>query len=225
MNPLLFNAILEAIMSIFTGPLIPVIMLGMMAPSKHPVRTGAGIAAGGILTVAVFVLGLLAIMELSGYTGGGDAGYIVYLVLGIVFLLLGIRTVISSPEAEGGGNDATVAKLTKLAEGGFKGLILVGIVGALANSDQLVVLVGSVHDIDTSGAPLSTQLITALVVIVIATLFWWIVPAVVAIGGERAEKVLARLNVWLTKNMRMIEIVVFLGIGVYFMYRALTGLF
>ncbi|MEZ4768297.1 MAG: GAP family protein [Caldilineales bacterium] len=78
---------------------------------------------------------------------------------------------------------------------------------------------------DTSGAPLSTQLITALVVIVIATLFWWIVPAVVAIGGERAEKVLARLNVWLTKNMRMIEIVVFLGIGVYFMYRALTGLF
>ncbi|MEZ4768296.1 MAG: hypothetical protein R2844_07710 [Caldilineales bacterium] len=48
-------------------------------------------------------------MELSGYTGGGDAGYIVYLVLGIVFLLLGIRTVISSPEAEGGGNDATVA--------------------------------------------------------------------------------------------------------------------
>lgn len=223
MNTLLFNAILEAIMSIFTGPLIPVIVLAMMAPSKHPVRTGMGIAAGGILTVAVFVLGLLAIMELSGYTGGGDAAYIVYLVLGIVFLLLGIRTVIK-PEEEG-GNDATIAKLTKLSEGGFTGLILVGIVGALANSDQLVVLVGSVHDIDVSGVPLSAQLITAVLVIAIATFFWWIVPLVVAVGGEKAEKVLARLNVWLTKNMRMIEIVVFLGIGVYFMYRALTGLF
>ncbi len=223
MNTLLVNAILEAIMSIFTGPLIPVIMLGMMAPSKHPVRTGAGIAAGGILTVAVFVLGLLAIMMLSGYTGGGDLGYIVYLVLGIVFLLLGIRTVISSPEE--GGNEATVAKLTKLSEGGFKGLILVGIVGALANSDQLVVLVGSVHDIDVSGATLSVQVITALLVIVIATFLWWIVPLVVAIGGEGAEKMLAKLNVWLSKNMRMIEIVVFFVIGVYFMYRALTGLF
>ncbi|MFN8474234.1 MAG: GAP family protein [Anaerolineae bacterium] len=223
MNPNIANALLEAFMSIFTGPLIPVIMLALMSPSKRPVRTGAGIAAGAIIVVAAFVLILLAIFDYSGDSGSGKFGYLVYLVLGIVFLLLGIKTVIKPPKS-GEDEDAAIKKLAKIAEGGLGGLLLVGILGALVNSDQLVVLVGSVHDIAVSGVPNSTQLVVAVVVIVIATFLWWIMPISVGLGGESAKRFLAKLNVWLTKNMRMIEIVVFLVLGVYFLVRGLRGL-
>ncbi|MFN8484852.1 MAG: GAP family protein [Anaerolineae bacterium] len=223
MNPNIANAILEAFLSIACGPLIPVIMLALMSPSKRPVRTGAGIAAGAIIVVAAFVLILLAIFDYSGDSGSGKFGYLVYLVLGIVFLLLGIKTVIKPPES-GESEDAAVKKLAKIAEGGMGGLLLVGVLGAILNSDQLVVLVGAVHDIAVSGVPNSTQLIVAIVVIIIATFLWWIMPISVGIGGEGAKRFLARLNVWLTKNMRMIEIVVFLVLGVYFLVRGLQGL-
>lgn len=224
MNANLVNALIEAVMSIFCGPLIPAIMLAVMSASKRPVRTGVGVAAGAIAVVGGFVLIMLAIFTRSGDASSGKFGYLVYVVLGVVFLLLGLKSLLKPP-ASGEDENGLTQKLHKMAEGGFGGLLLIGVMGAILNSDQLVVLVGSVHDIALSGVSVPTQVLAAIAVIVVATFLWWIVPLAVGVGGESAKKFLAKLNAWLTAHMRVIEIVVFLVIGVYFTVRGLMGLF
>jgi hypothetical protein len=225
MNVNLVNALIEAVMSIFCGPLIPPIMLAVMSASKRPVRTGIGVAIGAIAVVGGFILVMLAIFTLSGDSSSGKFGYLVYLVLGVVFLLLGLKTLIKKPASDEGGEDATIQKLHKMAEGGFGGLLLIGVLGAVLNSDQLVVLVGSVHDIALAGITVPAQVLAAIVVTIVATFLWWIVPLAVAVGGASAQRVLDKINVWLTAHMRVIEIVVFLVIGAYFTVRGLSGLF
>lgn len=224
MNPLLVTAIWTAILSIACGPLIPALMLGLMSTANRPVRTGMLVAAGGVAIVAGFVFVFLLVLDYSGFSGGGDAGYILYLVLGIAFLLFGIRTWVKDPkpEEEGAGANQRLAKLT---EGGPAKVLVAGVVVALVNSDQLVVLATSVRDIAVAGVSLPAQVLTALLVVVIATFFYWIVPLAVQVGGDPTKRFLAKLNGWIGKHERIIEIVVMIVLGTYFVIRAVIGLY
>jgi threonine/homoserine/homoserine lactone efflux protein len=224
MNPLLLTAVSTAILSIACGPLIPALMLGLMSPAKRPVRTGVALATGGIAVVAVFVFVFLLVLDYSRFSGSGNAGYILYLVLGIAFLLIGLRLLVKDPkpaDEKGGANQ----RLARLTQGGPAKLVLAGVVVALVNSDQLVVLATSVRDIAVANVPLPTQLITALIVVVIATVFYWSMPLAVQVGGEPTKRFLERLNGWIGKHERVIEIVVMLVLGAYFVIRAVIGLY
>jgi threonine/homoserine/homoserine lactone efflux protein len=180
--------------------------------------------AGAAALDIVFAVGLLLAANASGaFDGGGsDAGAIVDLVLGAVFLALGVRAVFSreSPETQASQRE----RIERAAAGGLRGMLVTGVAAQVINIDALTVFTGAIKEV--AEADVSTvQAAVALAIALAVMLTPYYLPAVLyALSPQRSGRVLGRMSDWLLDHSRALEIVVGIGFGAVFLAKGIAGL-
>ncbi len=194
----------------------------ILAESKRPLLSAWAFTAGAAALDVAFAAALLAIAEASGAFGGGgsEAGAIVDLVLGGIFLLLGVAATFSrdTPEKQAAQRE----RIERAAAGGLRGMLLTGIAAQVVNIDAMTVFTGAIKEV--AEADVSTgQAVVALAVALAVMLIPYYGPAVVyGLSPERSGRALARMSDWLLGHSRMLEIVVGLGFGIVFLAKGLV---
>jgi threonine/homoserine/homoserine lactone efflux protein len=102
--------------------------------------------AGAAALDVAFAAVLLVAANASGAFGGGgsEGGAIVDVVLGAVFLAIGIRAVFSSESPDQQASQRE--RIERAAAGGLRGMLITGIVAQVINIDALTVFTGAIKE-------------------------------------------------------------------------------
>jgi threonine/homoserine/homoserine lactone efflux protein len=206
------------------APIVAVVTALILARSARPLLSAWVFTAGAAALDVVFAIGLLVAANASGAfdDGGSDAGAIVDLVLGALFLALGLKAVFSRESAE--AQAAQRKRIERAAAGGLRGMLITGVAAQVINVDALTVFTGAIKE--TAEADVSTpEAAVALAIALSVMLIPYYVPAVLyAISPQRSGVALRRMSDWLLDHSRMLEIVVGIGFGAIFLTKGIASL-
>lgn len=178
--------------------------------------------AGAALLDAVFAAVLLGLAAATGYDGGGDAGAIVDVVLGTLFLGVGLFAVFSkvSPEKEAAQRE----RIQQVARGGLGAMLGAGVIVQIINFDALAVFGGALKEVvaaDVSTGEAAAAVLFALALMLIP----YYAPVVVyMISPSRAGSGLRRMSDWILGHSKSLEIGVGLAFGIGFLWKGIQGL-
>jgi len=95
MNGLYAELLWVGLLATLAGPLVPGVVAYIMSLNRTPVLAGAAFTLGAALVAVLF--SVVAILILSTTTTSGKGQYIIYTVLGLVFLGFGLKAWASRP--------------------------------------------------------------------------------------------------------------------------------
>jgi threonine/homoserine/homoserine lactone efflux protein len=204
------------------APAAAVVTALILAESARPLVSAWTFTAGAALLDVVLMGIALALAGATGYDGGGDAGAIVDVVLGALFLALGIFAVFSheTPEKEAAQRE----RMQRAARGGVGAMVTVGLVVQVVNFDAIAVFGGALKEViaaDVSAPEATVAVAFALVVMLVP---YWGPAALYAISARRAGPMLRRMSGWILAHSRPLEIWVGLLFGVSFLFKGLQRL-
>jgi cytochrome c biogenesis protein CcdA len=205
------------------APIVAVVTALILARSKRPLLSAWVFTAGAAALDVVFTVGLLIVANASGAfdDGSSDAGAIVDLVLGAVFLALGVRAVFTRESPE--GRAAQRERIEHAAAGGLRGMVITGVAAQVINIDALTVFTGAIKEAaeaDVSTLGTAVALAIALAVMLVP----YYLPAVLyALSPQRSGRALARMSDWLLNHSRALEIVVGIGFGAVFLAKGIAS--
>jgi threonine/homoserine/homoserine lactone efflux protein len=218
---LILNVLPYGLAAALAAPIVAVVTAVILAKSERPLLSAWTFTAGAAALDIVYAVGLLALANASGgFEGSSNAGAIVDLVLGAIFLALGIQAVFSheSPEKDASRRE----RVDRAASAGLKGMLITGVVAQVINIDAMAVFAGAIKE--TAEANLSSaQSAIALLVALAVMLIPYYGPAILyAFSPERAGRVLGEMSEWLLGHSRGLEIVVGLGFGAIFLAKGIA---
>lgn len=222
MGSLLVSLIPYGLAAAAAAPAAAVFAALVLSQAKRPVVAGWVFVAGAAGFDALFAVIVLAALNAMGADSTSDIGDWIDVILGVLFLLLGLSAVFSkdSPEKD----EKRRARATELASSDLKKLAVVGVVVQIVNADALAVSAGGLKeitaaDVSTLDAVLATVFLYALVLVV------YYVPVVMyAISPARAAPLLKSFSEWLFGHSRPVEIVTGLVLGGAFLLKGLSAL-
>ena len=211
--------------------------LPLMAGAVAPVMIMAVILIlstdGGLLKAWAFVLGrlvaytvwgvvLLAVSDkLSGDDGETSTGsLVVKALLGLLLLVMAARTF-----AGGDDPDAPPPKwMASLNNTSAPKLFGIAVVLSVIQMRFVALMMSGVTSIIDADLP-SGQVVIALLFLVLAVTLPQLAPVIVfLVMGKDAESALTSMNVWLTRNQRMVNVVVLGLFGVVLLGQSLPDL-
>ena len=156
------------------------------------------------------------------FENGGDAGAYVDVGLGVLFAAMGLLAVFQteSPEKEA----AQRARMDKIATAKLGTLFGAGLLVQVINFDAIAVFGGALKDIGEADISTGEEVFATLFGLAIMLSVYYLPVLIYMIDRKRAVPLLARMTEWIMANLRMIEIVVGLGFGVYFLAKGLAVL-
>jgi Kef-type K+ transport system membrane component KefB len=95
MANLLLDVLPYGLAAAAAAPAAAVVTALILGESRRPLTSAWTFTAGAALLAGVFAGAMLALADATGYDGGGDAGAIVDVVLGALFMALGLFAVFS----------------------------------------------------------------------------------------------------------------------------------
>jgi hypothetical protein len=204
------------------APAAAVVTALILAESPRPQLSAWVFTAGALLLDLVLMAAALGLASATGYDGKGDAGAIVDVVLGALFLALAIVAVFSreSPEKEAAQRE----RIQRAAGGGIGTMIALGLVVQVVNFDAIAVFGGALKEViaaDVSTAEATVAIAFALAVMLIP---YWGPAALNAASPARAGPLLRRMSGWILGHSRPLEIWVGLLFGVAFLVKGIAGL-
>jgi Sap, sulfolipid-1-addressing protein len=201
------------------APVAAVVSAVILGKSSRPVISTWTFVAGAALLDFVFAAIVLAA---DLFENGGDAGAIVDVVLGLLFAGMGLLAVFQkeSPEKDA----AQRARVDKIATAKLATLFGAGLLVQVINFDAIAVFGGALKDIGEADISTGQELVATLFGLAIMLSVYYIPVLIYMVNRKRAVPLLARMTEWIMANLRMIEIVVGLGFGVYFLAKGLAVL-
>ena len=204
---------------------IPIVGVVLMLATPAGPKEGIAFLLGWVLALAVggAVLLLLASSgEASEAASPAQWVSIVKLVLGVGLLRVAARQWQGRPrgdsEPELPGWMKTIDSFTPAKAAGM------GVLLAVVNPKNLLLLLGGVAAIAQTGAAAGDQAVALAVLVVIATIGVATPIAIKFLMGERATGLLDRLHQWLARENATIMAVICLLIGVKLIGDAISGL-
>lgn len=221
MGELILNVLPYGLAAALAAPIVAVVTAVILSKSERPLLSAWTFTAGAAGLDIVYTLGLLALANASGaFEGSSNGGAIVDLVLGAIFLTLGVQAILSqeSPERDAARRE----RVDRAGSAGLRGMLITGVVAQIINVDAMAVFAGAIKE--TAEANLSSaQSAIAILVALAVMLSPYYGPAIVyALSPERAGGGLRRMSEWLLGHSRGLEIVVGLGFGAAFLSKGLT---
>lgn len=221
MGALILNVLPYGLAAALAAPIVAVVTAVILAKSERPLLSAWTFTAGAAALDIAYAVGLLALANASGgFEGSSNAGAIVDLVLGAIFLALGIQAVFSheSPEKDASRRE----RVDRAASAGLKGMLITGVVAQVINIDAMAVFAGAIKE--TAEANLSSaESAIALLVALAVMLIPYYGPAIAyAFSPERAGSVLGEMSEWLLGHSRGLEIVVGVGFGAIFLAKGIA---
>ena len=215
--------LLPAALGVALSP-VPIIATVLMLMSGHPRRTAPAFAVGWVLGLVVVMAVVLVAVGKNGLdtSSTSDTTFWVKLVLGLLFLLLALRTWLSRPRA--GQSPDPPAWMAKLD--GLSPFAAVGLGAALSGiNPKNLALTASGAVAIASGELTATQTVVCVaVVVVIASLL--VVGPVVAflVLGDRTAGPLQSLKTFMEMHNAAIMTVLLSVLGLSMLGEGLGGL-
>jgi Sap, sulfolipid-1-addressing protein len=201
------------------APVAMVVSAVILGKSSQPVLGTWTFVAGAALLDLVFAAVILAA---DLFENGGDAGAYVDVGLGVLFAAMGLLAVFQkeSPEKEA----AQRARVDKIATAKLATLFGAGVLVQVINFDAIAVFGGALKDIGEADITRGQELFATLFGLAIMLSVYYVPVLLYMIDRKRAVPLLARMTEWIMSNLRMIEIVVGLAFGLYFLAKGLVVL-
>ena len=219
MGSLLVQVAIYGLAAAVAAPIGAVVSALILAKSTRPVRSAWTFVAGVAFLDVLFAVVILAA---DLFEEGGDAGAIVDLGLGVVFVVMGLLAVFGaeSPEKDA----AQRARVEKIATAKLSTLFAAGILVQVINFDAIAVFGGALKDIGEANITTGEELLVTAFGLAIMLSVYYVPVLAYMIDRKRAVPLLGRMTEWIMANSRMIEIAVGLGFGAYFLAKGLAVL-
>ena len=218
MGELILNVLPYGLAGALAAPIVAVVTAVILAESKRPILSAWAFTAGAAGLDVVYSVAFLAVAEASGaFDGRSDAGAIVDIALGAIFLALGLSALLSHPDPE---KEATQQeRVRRVAAGGLGGMLVTGLVAQLINVDAIAVYTGALKEIAESSVSTGEGALAVLVALAVMLLPYYLPAVGYAVSPVRSARGLRRMSDWLLGHSRMLEIVVGLGFGAIFLAK------
>jgi threonine/homoserine/homoserine lactone efflux protein len=219
MGSLLVQVAIYGLAAAFAAPIAIVVTALIIGKSARPVVAGWTFVAGAAFLDVAFAAVILAA---DLFEEGGDAGAIVDVGLGVLFIAMGLLAVFQteSPEKEA----ARRARAEKIATAKLSTLFLAGILVQVINFDAIAVFGGALKDIGEADTTTGQEIFATAFGLAIMLSVYYGPVLIYMIARERAVPLLGRMTEWIMANSRRLEIVVGLGFGIYFLAKGLAVL-
>jgi hypothetical protein len=210
---------------ILASALLPVWIMAVLLLLNGSGGTVRGATFVGVIVAARLVQGLIvSILLNNAVENGGDEGGIVLplviTLLGILFLITGIKKLINEPDLD----EPKGGVLTKISTLSMRNTILLALVGSLLAVKQWVFMfaaVGTIQVASLSGAEATITFV--LYVLLSASLL--IAPVLICVLlPAKSVALLGRMQAFLDKYNRPITVGVSLIFGVLFLLNGVSGL-
>lgn len=222
---LILDVLPYALAAAAAAPVVAVVTAVILAESKRPLLSAWIFTAGAAALDVVLAVVLLAVANASGAfgeDGNSEAGAVVDVVLGAVFLALGVIALLSheSPEKDAAQRE----RIQRAAARGLRGMLVLGILAQVVNVDAITVFGGAIKEVAEADAS-TAQSALALMVGLAVMLIPYYGPAIAyGLSPERSGRALRRMSGWLLGHSRMLEIVVGIGFGAVFLVKGIGAL-
>jgi len=204
---------------------VPIIAVVLMLGTPRARVNGPAFVLGWVLGLAVLGTILLVVASVAGASDQGEPATwvdVLKLVLGLLLVLVAVKQWRGRPRGDAAGSlpkwMRTIDQFTPGRSIGI-GAALSGI-----NPKNLLLTVGAVSAIAQTGIDTGQQAIALAVFIVIATLGPGVPVALYFLLGERAERILDDLKLWMAANNAAIMAVLCLVIGAKLLGDGIAGL-
>lgn len=224
------GAVLPLGVGVALSPL-PIVAVVLMLGSSRGKANGPAFLAGWLLGLAVVgTTALLVAAALGPSDDGAPATWVswVKLLLGVVVLLLAVRTWRTRPvsdDGDGGGDEPALpswmAALDSWTAGRAFGL---GVALSAVNPKNLMLTLAAGAAIAQTGAPTGSQAVALAVFVLIGALGPGLPVLLDVVMGERSEHLLGELKTWLARHNAAVLTVVLLVIGAKLIGGAVAGL-
>jgi threonine/homoserine/homoserine lactone efflux protein len=222
MNILLAQLFGIGLAAALAGPALPGVLAYLMSVNRRPLLAGTAFLFGAASVALLFcILGLVLLGAVISKALLHQATNVIFVLLGIVFLYVGLKAWLSRNHAQG---DTAPSRLQRATQGSAAQLLLVGAVAQVVNSDALIVLLPGVDVIDTAGLAWPQEAAALVFLVIVLLMFAWTVVVVAALGGKPAMVLLSRFGAWLRAHERTASAVTGVVIGVLFLLSGLAGL-
>jgi len=204
----------------------PVMILAiiMLLSAKGGLPKALSFILGRIIAYTIWGVLLLGLNDKLSDTGSGEASVaslVIKSLLGVLLLVQAIRTYVGEddPDAPPPKWMAALDKASPIA--------LFGIALLLSVIQLRFVLLMMAGTSSIADAALSSgQAVVALAFLVVAVIWPQLLPILVyLVMGKKAQALLTSMNVWLTRNQRMVNVIVLGLFGVVLLASGLSGLF
>ena len=219
MGSLLVQVAIYGLAAACAAPVAAVVSAVILGKSARPVISTWTFVAGAAFLDVVFAAVILAA---DLFENGGDAGAIVDVGLGVLFVAMGLIAVFQteSPEKDA----AQRARVDRIATAKLTTLFGAGLLVQVINFDAIAVFGGALKDIGEASISTGQEIVATLFGLAIMLSVYYVPVLIYMVDQKRAEPMLARMTDWIMGNLRMIEIVVGLAFGVYFLGKGLAVL-
>ena len=222
MGDLLLSTLPYAVAAALAAPVVLVISAIVLGKAQRPLfSVFAFTAAAGSLD-AVFAAIILIVFWGNGDDAGGDAGAVIDLALGVLFVGLGIMAIFQkdSPERDA----ARRARIDGFLGQGLRGVIILGFVAQIVNFDALAVFGGGLKEIIADQPPVWQAVVVVAVMLLVMLIPYYGPGVLYACSPQRAGTALQRMSEWLLANARGLEIIVGIGYGSIFLWKGIAAL-
>ena len=219
MASLLVQVAIYGLAAAFAAPIAIVVTALILGKSTRPVLGAWTFVAGAAFLDVVFAAVILAA---DLFEEGGDAGAIVDVGLGVLFVAMGLLAVFQaeSPERDA----ARRARAEQIATAKLSTLFLAGILVQVINFDAIAVFGGALKDIGEADLTTGEEVFATAFGLAIMLSVYYVPVLIYMIAPKRAVPLLGRMTEWIVANSRTLEMVVGLGFGAYFLAKGLAVL-
>ena len=217
--------ILISFIPLAAGAIAPVMIMAviLILSAKGGLPKAFSFILGRVLAYTVWGVLLLALADkLSDDTGeASTASLVIKSILGLLLVVKAVRTFVGEDDP-----DAPPPKwMTALDKASPLALFGIAIVLSIIQVRFVILMMAGTSSIAGAGLS-SSQVVVAMVFLVLAVIWPQLLPILVyLIMGKKAESVLSSMNVWLTRNQRMVNVVVLGLFGIVLLAQSLPGLF
>ena len=202
------------------SPTILIVVLVVLGGRAHPRARGAVYSAGAILVLLVLAaLSITLLRHSVTHRGGGDPVY-GWIDVGFGVLLLGIAIrqllVPAKPKQAPAGSGDGHAHL-----GRYFGL---GVAMMLTNFSTLVLFIPAMKDVAVARVGIGAKSLTVAIAIAVASCLAWAPVLLDSVAPRLAGRILDPMNAFMTRNQRVLSIVVCFVFAAYLMFKGLRAL-
>ena len=217
MQELLTKVLPLAVGAAISPMIVTVVVLILSTPTRPRLRAWAFTLGATLTLIAVSLVGAQVFHTMHQHVGRDPTGAAVKGVAALLLLVLAWRAWRAKPTA----GAAAMQRLDGASTAGFIGI---GALAMLANFSTLVLFIPAVREIvdDQSAAP--EKLSVFAIALVVAMLPAWLPAALATILGPRADPLLSRVNMAVTRHSNQINMAICLIFALYLGYGAAQDL-
>jgi threonine/homoserine/homoserine lactone efflux protein len=205
----------------FAAPAAAVVTAFILGKSARPLTSAVAFVVGAaLLDIAVAVVLLVLLGDRFGEES--DAGAYVDIVLGVIFLAIGVLAVFQHESRE--KEEAQRKRVERLAVAGLGTMAAAGLVVQIINIDAIAVMSGGLKEL-AEAALGGVAAAFAVAFLLLVMLIPYYGPALVfLVARARARPMLERMTDWIVAHSRALEMGTGFGFGALFLVKGLLDL-